>query len=210
MNDNLEKVIDESKLIKPEHKSTVKKIFSQDPPDLNTWFFTDKIESYFRQGDVISSCNFLSFVLDEHQEEEIDVLKKMPAIILTSTCDMQEDQSRGEHCLIAPLMSFETYKQYKPTDYSAEKWNDYLIKIKASKINELLYVPRFDSLDESVVYLDKVCSVSPDVLRKRMSDSKSVRIASLSQYGWYFFMAKLSHYFIRFEGDDCARFAMAI
>ena len=83
-----------------------------------------------------------------------------------------------------------------------EKIGHYVNSIKKQYITQIFYLPQGGSLEEEfIVFLDKINSCGDEYIeRKKVED---LRLFSLSNYGLYVFIVKLSIHLMRFqEGID--------
>ena len=75
---------------------------------------------------------------------------------------------------------------------------DHINAIKKQEITQIFYLPKFDGkLEESIVFLDRVNNM-PNTLIERDKISSN-RIFTLSDYGAYLFLLKLSIHFTRVQ-----------
>ena len=129
-------------------------------------------------------------------------IKPVPSIILSNTCDidLQNERNFPSQIVYAPIFSLEKYKQtlLKNSKKSKEQIIDHINAIKKQEITQIFYLPRFDGkLEESIVFLDRVNNM-PNTLIER-DKITSNRIFTLSDYGAYLFLLKLSIHFTRVQ-----------
>lgn len=129
-------------------------------------------------------------------------IKPAPSIILSNTCDIDLKNERNfpSQIVYAPIFSLEKYKQalFKNSKKSKEHIIDHINAIKKQEITQIFYLPRLiDKLEESIVFLDRVNNM-PNTLIERDTIT-SDRIFTLSDYGAYLFLLKLSIHFTRIQ-----------
>jgi hypothetical protein len=99
-----------------------------------------------------------------------------------------EGKTREKYISIAPVVDFKEFsEQGKIEGYSEQSWLDFLKDIKANRITDILYMPEKPPLGASVVFLDRICSLDPRLVKERLARTMCKRILSLSQIGFYFF-----------------------
>jgi len=146
------------------------------------------------QGDGLN--NLLVVNLPKHE------IKPAPCIILSNTCDIDLQNKRNfpSQIVYAPIFSLEKYKQtlLKNSEKSKEQIVDHINSIKKQEITQIFYLPKFNGkLEESIVFLDRVNNM-PNTLIER-DKIASNRIFTLSDYGAYLFLLKLSIHFTRVQ-----------
>ena len=85
---------------------------------------------------------------------------RVPAILLSNTCDMNMENQRINPCRImyAPLMNFDKYAAAIRTKYP-EKAENHLKELKAQHITQALFLPKGEGLDnDSILFFDRTIS----------------------------------------------------
>lgn len=126
-----------------------------------------------------------------------------PAMILSNSCDISFENKRVDMPFISycPVISLEKYsnklKEYGKSFSSVEQE---IQSIKKQEITSIFYLPKGQKLDEDKIALfDKIQSC-PNNEETRLNSKK---IFSLSNYGFYLFLLKLSIHFTRIrDGID--------
>lgn len=129
-------------------------------------------------------------------------IKPVPGIILSNTCDidLQNERNFPSQIVYAPIFSLEKYRQtlLNNSKKTKEQITDHINAIKKQEITQIFYLPKFDGkLEESIVFLDRVNNM-PNTLIERDKISSN-RIFTLSDYGAYLFLLKLSIHFTRVQ-----------
>ncbi len=166
----------------------------QDFPDnLDSRFYTNKLnELIIYQGDGISKLLAVNL-------PNIDV-KEIDGLILSNTCDLEISNQRvfPSHIVYAPILNLKNYEDQLTKILNKEKLINHISDIRKQKITQILYLPKFeDILEESIVYLDKIYNI-PNEFVERQNLNK-LRIFSLSDYGNYMILFKLSMHFTRMQ-----------
>lgn len=127
-----------------------------------------------------------------------------PCIVLSNSCDI--DPANRRHTPVnvcyAPILRLSKYNERLAQKYGADKAGSVLESIRKQHVTPYFYLPSCGGLGyEGIVSLDQVTNApnSPEfyeTLRQR-------RLFTLSQYGFYLFLFKLSIHFTRMgEGLD--------
>lgn len=145
------------------------------------------------QGDGV--CDLLVINLPETK------VASVPSIVLSNTCDMDLDNPRELPMQItySPIFNLEKYRKLlESRDKSPEYIRQRIDIIKRQGITQILYLPEGGNLKyDGIVFLDRInnCSnnaISRDNLRER-------RLFTLSNYGLYLFLLKISIHFSRIQ-----------
>jgi hypothetical protein len=84
---------------------------------------------------------------------------------------------------------------------SEEKIKNHISDVKAQKVSSMFYLPSIGELGESVVFFDRLLHVSQKYVDRKTVQTR--RLFSLSDYGFYLFVFKLSIHLSRIrEGVD--------
>lgn len=129
-------------------------------------------------------------------------VKPAPSIILSNTCDidLQNERNFPSQIVYAPIFSLDKYKLIllKNSKKSKEQIVDHINAIKRQEITQIFFLPKFDGkLEESIVFFDRVNNM-PNTLIERDKITTN-RIFTLSDYGAYLFLLKLSIHFTRVQ-----------
>ncbi len=151
-------------------------------------------EDFIYQGDGIN--NFIIVDVDDSFKIKSN---KGKVIILSNTCDISLENKRyfPTKILYAPILSLSKYiKTLKNNNLNNEIIENHIKSIKSQHITQIFYLPKSGCLeDDGIVFLDRInnCSikgVNKDFIKKE-------RIFTLSNYGFYLFLFKLSIHFTR-------------
>jgi hypothetical protein len=119
------------------------------------------------------------------------------AMVLSNTCDISPDNPRPipARMIYCPIISFERYKAML-TASQASISEHHLSDIRAQKVSSMFFLPRNESLGEdAIVLLDRAnnCNIN----QVPSHELQSRRLFTLSDYGFYLLIFKLSIHFTR-------------
>jgi hypothetical protein len=198
---DLRELIDSSHFIDSSLKERCVEYFKQIPEGLGDWFYSPvPVPILLSQGDILDKLDVVYFTI-RNDSQEIQIIDESVCMLLSNTCDMNsEGKTRDKYISVAPAFNFEEFASTaKPQNYSETSWQDFLKDVKANRITDILYIPERGSIKAAVVFLDKICSIDPDVLKIRLEKNRAKKLLSLSQIGFYFLLIKLTYHFARFE-----------
>lgn len=150
----------------------------------------------FYQGDGIKGL--LSINLPDTKVGEV------PGMILSNTCDVDTENERliPSRLVFATIFQLDKYKALLIKKYvdTGKKTEDSIIghidRIKKQYISHIFYLPAGGSLEhDSIVLFDRSNNLSNDFIDK--SDIPEKRLFTLSDYGFYLLLYKLSIHFTR-------------
>lgn len=175
--------------------------------------YTSKLnqEEILFQGDGIAAIKTVDLIKEK--------FKTAPAILLSNTCDMDTKNSRlfGSQVCYAPIIDLEKYLKglsrfllKKETDNNKSLSKDqieekvsqvihnHLNDLKMQRITQMLFLPKGGNLaNDSIVFLDRIFNIETNHINRR--SLKSDRLFTLSDYGLYLFLLKLSIHFTRIQ-----------
>jgi len=196
---NLDELVNYSHFIDGSLKEECKRYFKQVHEELGGWFYSYSIQPDIYQGDVIDRVDVIYYELKE-DSQELQETEDVPCMILSHTCDIDvEDKTRRPLISLAPIFNYEEFAENKTPEYSEEGWKDFLEHVRTNRITDILYIPKKEPLDASIVLLDRIFSIDPLILQIKLSKNTAKRILSLSQIGFYYFLIKLTYHFARYE-----------
>jgi hypothetical protein len=104
--------------------------------------------------------------------------------------------------LYTPIVQLNNYiKVLAQYGASEEKIKNHISDVKAQKVSSMFYLPSIGELGESVVFFDRLLHVSQKYVDRKTVQTR--RLFSLSDYGFYLFVFKLSIHLSRIrEGVD--------
>ena len=125
-----------------------------------------------------------------------------PGIIISNTCDISESNTRpfDSRIMYAPIINLAKYENAisKGSSKSDEQLKSHLESIRKQRITQIFYLPKNgNQLDESIVFLDRINNTSIKTINTK--NLTNTRLFSLSDYGAYLFLLKLSIHFTRIQ-----------
>lgn len=175
--------------LSPEKKEDLYRELSQFPDNFNYYFSGQKYETDLLQGD----C-WPGLVVCSPDTHDTKVVK---GVILSNSCDIDVANStaRRKKVVYCPLIRLSSYRQLLSNAKSEEAVESTLSDIRKQRVTYLFYLPECGDMEESVIVLDDVHSMLVDHIDREGND----KIFTLSQYGFYMFLVKLSIHFTRFQ-----------
>ncbi len=172
----------------------------QFPGNVDQRFYTDYLEKEdtLFQGDGLSDLLIVDMTSGKAD--------RAPALVLSNTCDVNPGNHRyiPANVCYAPILRLSKYEKLLSDvlKVESEKRRQHIETIRKQHCTQVFFLPRGKALKEdSIVFLDRIhhCS-NKDISRSSLRDR---RIFTLSNYGFYVFLIKLSIHFTRVrEGID--------
>jgi len=169
--------------VSPKTRARFRSFLASDSLD-HKWMYEANLHEDISQGDIFTAIP--SFFFDNGK---IKTSKPCPFIMFSHTCDMAIDDGevRNQHYVFAPLFPYTLVERYCNSD-----------AIKRNLITHKMCFNSVPNLEEShVADLNMIGSVNAEWFHKAENDSDIVRIASLSEPGFYFLLAKLTVHLLR-------------
>lgn len=193
--------LNEFKLYLPKYLSSnsEKELFDnlkEFPNNIDTRFYTDFLqnENVIFQGDCIREM----IVLNLPDTKTISA----NCLIISNTCDIDENNKRPFNSQItyAPIFNLDKYRDtiISNTKRTVNQVDSHINSIKRQEITQILYLPELTNVfEESIVFFDRLINCPNSLIdRKKL---KTQRIFTLSDYGFYVFLIKLSIHFTRVQ-----------
>lgn len=126
-------------------------------------------------------------------------IKEIPVMVLTNTCDnYPENEKFFNSCICyCPILNLNKYKEMLLINGEPrQSVESHIESIKKQRVSQIFYVPNGALLkEESIVFFDRIVSCESDsIIKNNISNGK---LFSLSDYGLYLFVFKLSVFFTR-------------
>jgi len=129
--------------------------------------------------------------------------KHVNAMVLSNTCDINPEHERflPHNVMYSPIINLDRYRRLlAEKGVSDERIKSHMGAIKRQEITNAFYLPKKEHIiEESIVLLDNVNSCKVDYFTER--GIKGIRLFTLSDYGFYLFIFKLSIHFTRVRED---------
>lgn len=165
--------------ISPYTKDEVNKAlekFKSDGKTFKCFLPQEEIFDFLAQGDIYSKLPFIVFDKDGNQYSE-----RYPAIMISNTCHA-ENQSTISFCPLLPVSKFKL---------------DAKILLGNTKYSMLYFPDPF--LKEYVVDFSVINSYNKNLIINALKQNSMQKIGSLSNFGYYLFLTKLTIHFMRPE-----------
>ncbi len=123
-------------------------------------------------------------------------------MVISNTCDIDPDNKRlfPSQIVYSPIFNLNKYKTHLLMNSSKTEHqiNDHIQSIKRQEITQIFYLPAIeDIIKESIVFFDRVCSCSNSYIDRNKLPRQ--RLFTLSDYGEYLFLLKISIHFTRIQ-----------
>lgn len=184
-----------------ERQSLLKEI-REFPDNIDQRFFTTylKDEKNIFQGDGYSDFLFVNLPDPE--------VGKLPAMVISNTCDIDQNNKRlnPKRIVYAPIFQLKKYHKKLINDHvetgveTLESINSHIQAIKKQYVTDIFYLPPNEAIThDSIVMLDRLNNLPVDSL----TSDKIVenRLFTLSNFGFYMFLVKLSIHFSRVKEE---------
>jgi hypothetical protein len=185
--------------ISPESQENLFEALKQFPSNIDSRIYTIRLkdEPIVFQGDGLNG------LLISHLPETN--IKKGRVMVLSNTCDIASDKKTllPNNIVYCPIVEFEKYiQQVKAINPNEDYIKSHIATIKKQRISNIFFLPQGGGLSQdSLVFFDKVISCRNHYLKS--IKIPETRIFTLSDYGFYLFLFKLSIHFTRIrEGID--------
>lgn len=168
-------------------------------------FYKSYGHAYFMQSDLVKEIRMSNW-----NDEKAIFEKGYPdAIIVSNTCDISFENKHtlnAKQCLFAPLVDFNEYiKDLEKNGYEKSKLEQFILTVKSQLVSNLFYLPPTNNLKkEYVAFLDNVFWFPVSELNTYVDNLEENRIISLSHFGYYLFILKLSYHLCRLP-EQCDR-----
>lgn len=163
------------------------------PENIDKRFYSSylKAEKTMFQGDGV-----FDVIMPVNGQELI----KVKALLISNTCDASTENTRlfALNLQFAPIFNLKNYEDGLLKTYSREKVLSHTRAIREQKVTSFFYLPAEGVLlEDSFARFDYVFS-SP-IMGVSISELMNNRMFTLSNYGFYLFLIKLSMHFTRVQ-----------
>lgn len=189
------------KYLSPESEQNLFDQLKQFPENIDNRLYTNYLlePQVIYQGDGIEGLLVVNLPDTE--------VRQAPAMIFSNTCAVDERNNRPfpSSLIYAPIFNLEKYEKGLVASEILKdggRIQDHIDAIKKQRITQIFYLPKGGAQkSESIVFLDRVNSCDNRFLSE--ASIKDIRLFTLSNYGLYLFIFKLSVHFTRItEGID--------
>ncbi len=166
------------------------------PNNIDTRIYTNYLSDTdtIYQGDGINNMLFVNLPKPD--------IKPVPSMILSNTCDIDLVNVRNfpSQIVYAPIFNLTKYQEALcgNSKKTKEQIDSHIQSIKKQEITQIFYLPKVEGkIDDSIVFFDRVCNFpNKEISRDNL---KEKRLFTLSDYGAYLFLLKLSIHFTRIQ-----------
>ena len=163
----------------------------------------------------IDSRFYSNYVLDDNILYQGDCLKDIPtfnlpdtqskmsqSMAISNTCDMDLSNSNKrpwntQRILFSQIILLERLVKGLYQKFPEDKVSNYISSLKKQQITNAFYLPKSKDLREAVVFFDYTNSFDIGFINR--DSLKERRLISLSNYGFYILLLKLSIHFTRIQ-----------
>jgi hypothetical protein len=168
------------------------------PDNIDSRIYTNYLSDsdIIYQGDGIGDMLFVNLPNPE--------IKPVPSMIFSNTCDIDLNNARNfpSQLVYAPIFNLRKYQEvlYQNSNKNKGQIDSHVQSIKKQKITQVFYLPGIDGkIEDSIIFFDRVCNFPNKLIsRKNLKDK---RLFTLSDYGAYLFLLKLSIHFTRIQDN---------
>lgn len=168
------------------------------PENIDDRIYTD----YLRDNETIYQGDGLSEMMCINLPDTI--VGNVPSMVLSNSCDVDTDNERlmESRIVYATIFQLEKYKNLlidkfvKTGIKTEESISSHIERIKKQYISHIFYLPAGGKLEnDSIVLFDRINNITNSSLDRSAIPEK--RLFTLSDYGFYLFLYKLSIHFTR-------------
>jgi hypothetical protein len=168
------------------------------PDNVNNSIYTSELSN---QNVIYQGDGLLDMTVINLPNPKID---KVPALVFSNTCDIDQSNQRSYPSQIcyAPIMKLQPFLELVEEKRGKTYANDFSEKVKKQYITQIVYLPIGSGLTyEGLVFLDRINNFPNQLVQRENLITK--RLFSLSNYGLYLLLLKISIHFSRIqEGVD--------
>jgi hypothetical protein len=162
--------------------------------DARMYGFIGKSDSVLYQGDGLNAMPVTNLPSKE--------IKNLPCIVISNTCDINPESEKkyATNVVYAPVASVRKYRALllERQVYTEQQAEDHLRSIRQQEIAPIFYLPESQYMqEESIVFFDRVCNCEASFIDREKL--RGARFFSLSEFGFYMFLIKLSIHFTRMQ-----------
>ena len=168
-------------------KNNLKELVTQFE-DRRDELYSLKEDHELKQEDIINKITFIKSI-----DNKKFIPKLLDGILISNSCDIQYDKS----ILIAPVYSLDYINQIHDEGT--------ISSIKKNIIYQKFYLPQFKQYKGFIIDFSEINTFKRKFIIDSYNNGYLKKIASLSLYGWYFLIMKLTLYLFRPESSDAIR-----
>lgn len=126
--------------------------------------------------------------------------KKVNCLILSNTCDIDTENKRlfSSAMMYAPIIDLSKYVEIlRKKGVDNQKINSHISDLREQRITQILFLPKTTNTEDSIVFLDRILHIDNKYIDRNTLNK--TRLFSLSDYGFYLLVFKLSVHFSRIQ-----------
>ncbi len=156
-------------------------------------FYSMEGQNFLMQSDILHSVSGI----DWNEEQNTYTTGYSPALLISNSCDVSTENNRSinsKEALFAPLISVKLHLQsLHEAGYRADQIQRFHTTLAKQEYTNLLYLPPNPiNHEEYIVRLDRIYWVPQTQLVNIVNDLNGHRFVSLSDWGYYLYLTKLS------------------
>lgn len=175
--------------------------YSSDREKNYSGFYSFEAPAYLMQADILHSIRTIDW--DEESQDYFPCF--FPAIVISNTCDITDDNIRStniKQALLAPFIPVEEYLKDMQVQFKTEQIRGFYNSLKRQEHSNLFYLPsNHKNNKDYIVFLDKIYWHPVNSLAQVTKNLEQERFLSLSNWGFYLFLLKLSYHLCRLPED---------
>lgn len=172
-------------------REKLKEALSQFPNNMN-YYLSHRESEFPLQGD-----GWRGFVVYDYEDEK--TLVDRAGIIFSNSCDINPDNARdiNRAVIFAPLSPLHSYvSALEDRGVDGNRIKDLCSNIREQRITDLFYLPSVsEEIPEALVSMDTLHSLPRPVFDRAVTK----HLFTLSMYGFYLFLLKISIHFTRVQ-----------
>ena len=158
---------------------------------------------FFRQADLLREIRFPIW----NNEAAIFEKAYTDAIIISNTCDISFENTHTflqKECLMAPVLDLsKCIEEFTSNGYPREKIKTFCDSIRRQEKSQIFYLPNVSG-EEKIALLDQMFWFPVKELSEYIQQMDVTKISSLSHFGFYLFIFKISYHLCRLP-ESCDR-----
>lgn len=129
-----------------------------------------------------------------------ETIKKTRVMVLSNSCDIDPNNERliGPRLLYCPIINLRKYEETvrAKSNVTSQRLADHINGIRSQKNSSMFYLPKYGGLEyEGIAMLDRINNC--DAQAVNVQELVANRLFTLSDYGFYLFIFKLSLHLTR-------------
>lgn len=165
------------------------------PDNIDKRFYSNLMDEIVFQGDGLIDLPVVKLPIVDLTLDQ----KNTACLVISNTCDTDLNNPRlfPSQITYSPIIDLEKYKTSLLKYHDENKINSHIESIKLQKISQILFLPSNGVICDSIVFLDRIFNIKNDHIKR--NELKTKRLFSLSNYGFYVFLFKISVHFTRVQ-----------